>query len=104
VSGGRILFDGQEVQNISGRALRFYRNQVQAVFQDPYSSLNPRMRVRDIVSEPLVAQGKMGRKEIRDWVAELLAVVGLDPPPPAAFRMSSAAANGSASPSRGPLA
>jgi len=79
VSAGRILFDGAEVQTATGRALRQYRNEVQAVFQDPYSSLNPRMRVRNIVAEPLIAQGKMGRKEIRDWVAELLTVVGLDP-------------------------
>ena len=79
VSSGRIVFDGAEVQNASGKVLRAYRNQVQAVFQDPYSSLNPRMRVRDIVAEPLVAQGKMGRAEIRDWVNELLSVVGLDP-------------------------
>jgi oligopeptide/dipeptide ABC transporter ATP-binding protein len=79
VSDGRILFDGAEVQNASGRSLRHYRNQVQAVFQDPYSSLNPRMRVRDIVAEPLVAQHKMPRAEIRDWVKELLRVVGLDP-------------------------
>ena len=79
VSDGRILFDGEEVQTATGKALRQYRNQVQAVFQDPYSSLNPRMRVRDIVAEPLVAQGKMGRAEIRDWVKELLRVVGLDP-------------------------
>ncbi|HEX4112873.1 MAG TPA: dipeptide/oligopeptide/nickel ABC transporter ATP-binding protein, partial [Stellaceae bacterium] len=78
VSGGRILFDGAEVQNATGKPLRAYRNQVQAVFQDPYSSLNPRMRVRDIIAEPLVAQGKMGRKEMRAWLAELLAVVGLD--------------------------
>jgi oligopeptide transport system ATP-binding protein len=78
VSAGRILFDGEEVQNAKGRQLRAYRNQVQAVFQDPYSSLNPRMRVRDIVSEPLVAQGQMGRAEIAEWMKELLRVVGLD--------------------------
>ena len=78
VTGGRIMFGGEEVQNATGKPLRAYRNQVQAVFQDPYSSLNPRMRVRDIVSEPLVAQGQMGRKELRDWVNELLSVVGLD--------------------------
>jgi oligopeptide/dipeptide ABC transporter ATP-binding protein len=78
VSAGRILFDGAEVQSATGKPLRAYRNQVQAVFQDPYSSLNPRMRVYDIVAEPLLAQGKMGRAEIRDWVAELLSVVGLD--------------------------
>jgi oligopeptide/dipeptide ABC transporter ATP-binding protein len=79
VSAGRILFDGAEVQNAKGRSLRQYRNQVQAVFQDPFSSLNPRMRVRDIVAEPLIAQGQMARREIRDWGAELLRVVGLDP-------------------------
>ena len=78
-SAGKILFDGKEVQGIKGKELRHYRNEVQAVFQDPYSSLNPRMRVRDIVGEPLVAQGKMSRAEIRDWVAELMSVVGLDP-------------------------
>ena len=79
VSEGRILFDGAEVQDATGKTLRAYRNQVQAVFQDPYSSLNPRMRVRDIVAEPLVAQGQMGRAEIRDWVKDLLRTVGLDP-------------------------
>jgi len=78
VTSGRILFAGEEVQNATGKPLRAYRNQVQAVFQDPYSSLNPRMRVRDIVAEPLFAQGQMGRREIRQWVDELLAVVGLD--------------------------
>jgi oligopeptide/dipeptide ABC transporter ATP-binding protein len=78
VTSGRILFAGEEVQNAKGKPLRAYRNQVQAVFQDPYSSLNPRMRVRDIVAEPLVAQGRMRRLEIRQWVDELLAVVGLD--------------------------
>ncbi len=78
VTSGRILFAGEEVQNAKGKPLRAYRNQVQAVFQDPYSSLNPRMRVRDIVAEPLAAQGRMGRAEIRQWVDELLAVVGLD--------------------------
>jgi oligopeptide transport system ATP-binding protein len=78
VTSGRILFAGEEVQNAKGKPLRAYRNQVQAVFQDPYSSLNPRMRVRDIVAEPLLAQGRMGRLEIRQWVDELLAVVGLD--------------------------
>jgi oligopeptide transport system ATP-binding protein len=78
VTSGRILFAGEEVQNANGKPLRAYRNQVQAVFQDPYSSLNPRMRVRDIVAEPLVAQGRMRRLEIRQWVDELLAVVGLD--------------------------
>ncbi len=78
VTGGRIVFDGAEVQQATGPALRRYRSQVQAVFQDPYSSLNPRMRVRDILAEPLEVEGK-GRAEIRARVAELLSVVGLNP-------------------------
>jgi oligopeptide/dipeptide ABC transporter ATP-binding protein len=75
-SGGRILFDGVEVQDATGSALRGYRAEVQTVFQDPYSSLNPRMRVRDILAEPLQVAGK-GARETADRVKELLALVGL---------------------------
>ena len=63
----------------SRERLRLARRQMQIVFQDPYSSLNPRMRVRDIVEEPLVIHG-MGRKaERRQRVEELFTLVGLDP-------------------------
>jgi oligopeptide/dipeptide ABC transporter ATP-binding protein len=76
-TGGRILFDGEEVQNATGAALRNYRAGVQTVFQDPYSSLNPRMRVRDIIAEPLQVAGARTPREIADRVRELLSVVGL---------------------------
>jgi oligopeptide/dipeptide ABC transporter ATP-binding protein len=76
-TGGRILFDGVEVQNATGIALRNYRADVQTVFQDSYSSLNPRMRVRDIVAEPLQVAGDMTSKQIAARIKELLSVVGL---------------------------
>ena len=77
VSAGRIMFAGQEVQNANGRELRAYRSNVQAVFQDPYSSLSPRRRVGDAIAEPLIAAGAMSKAQIAARVAELLEVVGL---------------------------
>jgi oligopeptide/dipeptide ABC transporter ATP-binding protein len=77
---GAIAFEGQDVFAMSPEQRRSYRRQVQAVFQDPYSSLSPRMRVRDIILEPLVATG--GIREVADprgLVRELLGQVGLDP-------------------------
>ncbi|MDF2709384.1 ATP-binding cassette domain-containing protein [Nonomuraea muscovyensis] len=72
-TGGSIRFDGQEITGLPERRLAFLRRSLQIVFQDPMSSLDPRMRVRDIVAEPLVALGRPtgGR------VAELLEEVGL---------------------------
>src|SRR4051812_30348784 len=63
-TSGKILFEGQEVQHAKGRALRAYRSEVQAVFQDPYSSLNPRRKVFDAIAEPLVASKTMTRAQI----------------------------------------
>lgn len=77
LTSGRILFDGVEVQSAKGKALSAYRRQVQAVFQDPYSSLNPRRAVADAIAEPLVAAGALPRTEIAARVATLLDVVGL---------------------------
>jgi len=76
-TSGSILFNGEPVETLKGRALRPFRSAVQAVFQNPYSALDPRMRVRDIVAEPLVAAGGHGAGEVRDRVAEQLGVVGL---------------------------
>ena len=74
---GSIEFDGTDITRLRGRRLRELRRDIQMVFQDPYASLNPRMKVGDIVAEPLVAQGRRtGRAE---RVAELLERVGLDP-------------------------
>src|SRR6478752_2367176 len=67
---GSIRFKGQEILGLQGAALMGYRRAVQVVFQDPYSSLSPRMRVRDIVAEPLEIHTAMSRAQIRDRVAE----------------------------------
>jgi oligopeptide/dipeptide ABC transporter ATP-binding protein len=74
---GSLVFDGREVQAFSRHDLARYRRSVQAVFQDPYSSLNPRMRVEDIVSEPLPPEDGLSRAVIRERVAEVLELVGL---------------------------
>lgn len=74
---GSLLFDGQEVRTFSRQDLARYRRSVQAVFQDPYSSLNPRMRVEDIVAEPLLPEDGLSRAVIRERVAEVLELVGL---------------------------
>ena len=84
-TAGAIYFENADVARLAGPALRAYRAAVQAVFQDPWSSLNPRMRAGDIVAEPLVLNTRLGSAEIRDRVARLLADVGLDPPAAAHF-------------------
>jgi len=76
---GEITFDGRDVLSLSGGDLRRLRREMQIIFQDPYASLNPRMRVRDIVGEPLRVHGVGERGEVRERVAELLRKVGLDP-------------------------
>ncbi len=76
-TSGSILFQGKDIACLSSKEFREYRTSVQAVFQDPYSSLNPRMRVASIVAEPLAANNSLARKERMEKVAELLAQVGL---------------------------
>ncbi|MGO4714571.1 ABC transporter ATP-binding protein [Bradyrhizobium sp. 2TAF24] len=76
-TSGDILFDGVALGSASPAQLRAYRRQAQAVFQDPYASLNPRLRVRTIIAEPLMAHGIGDRASRRARVAELLDVVGL---------------------------
>ena len=77
-TSGEMLFRGTEVQHANARALKEYRRSVQAVFQDPWSSLNPRMRVKHLIAEPMVINWNVSRKEIEDRVQELLQAVGLD--------------------------
>jgi oligopeptide/dipeptide ABC transporter ATP-binding protein len=78
-TSGQVLADGKDVHALEGEGFRDYRTAVQAVFQDPWSSLNPRMRVRQIVAEPLVVNQKISDEEVKDRVAEALASVGLRP-------------------------
>ena len=74
---GRILFDGQDVSHLSGAELRRLRRRMQMVFQDPYSSLNPRRNVGNIVEEPLNVHDIAHGKEADERVRRLLEVVGL---------------------------
>ncbi|MFN2385745.1 MAG: ATP-binding cassette domain-containing protein [Thermoanaerobaculia bacterium] len=76
---GTMRLDGEDWLALSGRALRQRRREVQVVFQDPQTSLNPRMRCGDQVAEPLRIQRLAGGREIFSRVAELLAEVGLAP-------------------------
>ena len=78
-TSGSVTFDGQDALALKGRDLQAYRRQVQFIFQDPYASLNPRMTIGEIVSEPLVIH-KIGNGTSREKeVKELLDVVGLNP-------------------------
>jgi peptide/nickel transport system ATP-binding protein/oligopeptide transport system ATP-binding protein len=78
-TSGEVLFRGENILQYSSERMRRARRDMQIVFQDPYSSLNPRMRVGDIVEEPLVIHSLGTKSERRARVAELFAVVGLDP-------------------------
>jgi oligopeptide/dipeptide ABC transporter ATP-binding protein len=74
---GRIVFAGEDLARVSRPRLKELRRQVQIIFQDPYSSLNPRMTVGQILEEPFVIHNLGRRPERRAWVAELLREVGL---------------------------
>ncbi len=78
-TAGRVVFDGRSVFDLDARALRALRREMQIIFQDPYSSLNPRMTVGAAIEEPIRVHGLAGKAEARERVAALLARVGLAP-------------------------
>jgi oligopeptide/dipeptide ABC transporter ATP-binding protein len=78
-TAGAIRFDGEDISSLSGQELMRYRREVQVVFQDPYSSLSPRMRVGDIIAEPLEIHTDLSRQALEQRVAEVLELVGLQP-------------------------
>lgn len=78
-TSGEVIFDGRDVLALSRAEMRAARRQMQIVFQDPYSSLNPRLRVEDIVEEPLVIHKLGSKPERRQRVRDLFELVGLDP-------------------------
>ena len=79
-TAGDVYFEGENLNELDGSAMRAMRRKIQVIFQDPYGSLNPRMTCGDIVGEPLVVHKlTSGKGEYRDRVAELLQVVGLNP-------------------------
>lgn len=78
IAAGKVSFDGRDITEVSGPALRALRRNMQLVFQDPYASLNPRMTVLEIVSEPLVVHGLASSvEEAKPVVADLLTRCGL---------------------------
>jgi oligopeptide/dipeptide ABC transporter ATP-binding protein len=76
-TAGAVRVDGQDLARLDGEGLRRYRRSVQAVFQDPYASLSPRMRVRAIIAEPVLAHERPSGAEVGRRVARLLDMVGL---------------------------
>ena len=102
-TGGTIRFDGRDLRTLAGAGRRYYRKSVQAVFQDPYASLSPRMRIGAIIAEPLVTNETQSASEVRKRVSQLLDLVGLpESARPICFRMSFRVGSGSGSRSRGP--
>lgn len=78
-TGGKVFFDGTEVTALNAKELREFRKQAQIVFQDPYSSLNPRIRIGEAIAEPLKVHGiETDRKKCRQTVCDLLEQVGLE--------------------------
>jgi len=79
-TSGKVIFDGKDVSALKGKELKQLRRDMQFIFQDPYASLNPRMTIGEIISEPLVIHGEMPNKDERiDYVRSLLDIVGLNP-------------------------
>ena len=78
-SDGKILFRGKEVDSLTGQDAQVAALKIQMIFQDPMSSLNPRMRVQDIIGEAPVVHGVVDSKDITDYVEEIMLRVGLDP-------------------------
>lgn len=76
-SDGQVIFDGKDVTNPNAKELRMMREDMQIIFQDPYSSLNPRMSVSETIMEPLILKGGMSREEIRKETIRLMDEVGL---------------------------
>ncbi|RJQ74402.1 MAG: ATP-binding cassette domain-containing protein [Desulfobacteraceae bacterium] len=80
LTGGQILFKGEDISAYDGPRMRVLRRGMQIIYQDPFSSLNPRLTVRDIVGEPIAVHNmSANRQDYKDQVAELLKLVGLSP-------------------------
>jgi oligopeptide/dipeptide ABC transporter ATP-binding protein len=78
-TSGDILFEGKSIIGLANKEMQELRREMQIIFQDPYASLNPRLSIRSIVSEPLKIHNVGGKSEQKDRVADLLTRVGLDP-------------------------
>jgi oligopeptide transport system ATP-binding protein len=79
ITGGKVYFEGQDITKWKGERLRRIRRNMQLIFQDPYSSLDPRMTAGDIIGEPLLVHKLVKGKEYHEQVVELLRMVELEP-------------------------
>jgi oligopeptide/dipeptide ABC transporter ATP-binding protein len=77
-TGGSIYFEGEDVTRVNSKKLRQLRENMQIIFQDPFSSLNPRMTVEQTIMEPLIVSGRFSKKEIQSEAERLMAMVGID--------------------------
>lgn len=77
ITGGEILYKGKKITNQKNKDLYWFKREIQAVFQDPYSSLNPKLNIFDIIAEPLSMQAKYSKKEISDRVFKVLDMVSI---------------------------
>lgn len=76
---GQIVFEGEDITNVRGKRLRKLREEMQIIFQDPFSSLNPRMTVMDTIREPLLLSGRFKHSEIDQEADKLMDLVGVEP-------------------------
>ncbi|WP_067725959.1 ABC transporter ATP-binding protein [Oceanobacillus damuensis] len=74
---GEIIFEGQHIEKLKSKALQIYRNQMQMIFQDPFGSLNPRMKIEKIIEEPIKMHTTLTKSERKERVLELIEKVGL---------------------------
>jgi len=96
-TAGQIVFEGKDLVKLKNEEMRQIRRKIQMIFQDPYASLNPRMTVEEIISEPLLVHNIEHGKEIHDHVRSLLELVGLNPAMLTATHMNFQAGKGSVS-------
>lgn len=101
-SAGSVKFHGQELADLTGPALRAIRPRMQLVFQDPYSSLNPRLRIGEAIGEAMLQHKLCTRDELYDRVIDVMKICGLAPEHYARFphQFSAASASGSVLPGR----
>jgi oligopeptide/dipeptide ABC transporter ATP-binding protein len=77
-TGGRIIFEGNDITNVSKQELRKLRENMQIIFQDPYSSLNPRITVNQTIREPLIISGRFSKEEVNRESEKIMELVGID--------------------------
>ena len=77
-TGGTIRFNGEDITHVSGKKLNAVRDKMQIIFQDPYSSLNPRMSIQDTIEEPLKLSRRYSRRQLAEEAARLMELTGID--------------------------